>query len=62
MAIKAKCDFQITKKCEKELVNYGALLFSPPKSDKNNVKKYHICKECFAAIMEIQKMIITKQF
>lgn len=38
--IKPICD-----KCKKELEDFGALLFSPP--DGNNVKKYHICKNCF---------------
>jgi hypothetical protein len=38
--IKPKCD-----KCKKELVETGALLFSPPK--KNVVRKYHICRKCY---------------
>jgi len=46
MAIKPICD-----SCKKELVDYGALLFSPPK--KNSVKKYHLCKECYRKIIKI---------
>jgi hypothetical protein len=44
MAIKPVCD-----KCRKELAEFGALLFSPPDSS-NNVKKFHICKECYEKI------------
>ncbi|HLP80116.1 MAG TPA: hypothetical protein VK158_05755 [Acidobacteriota bacterium] len=40
MAITPVCD-----KCKKELVDYGALFFSPP--IHNTVKKYHICKACY---------------
>ena len=38
--IKITCDY-----CGKELDALGALLFSPP--DENQVKKYHICYDCF---------------
>lgn len=44
MAIKPKCD-----KCGKELTEYGAILFSPP-NGKNEVKKYHICVNCYKDI------------
>lgn len=43
MAIKPICD-----KCKKELDDFGALLFSPPKN--NEVKKFHLCKECYEKI------------
>ena len=44
MAIKPVCD-----KCGKELVEFGALLFSPPNED-NSVKKFHLCKDCYNKI------------
>ena len=47
MAIAPKCDF-----CKKELVDYGALLFSPPV--KNSVKKFHICKACYKKILKVK--------
>lgn len=45
MAIKPVCD-----KCHKELVDFGAILFSPPNS-KNQVTKLHICKDCYAKLI-----------
>ena len=45
MPIKPICD-----KCKNELNDYGALLFSPPNLD-NDVKKYHICKDCYNKII-----------
>ena len=41
MTIKPICD-----KCKQELEDFGALLFSPPNSE-NNVKKFHLCKNCY---------------
>lgn len=41
MAIAPKCD-----RCGHELVDYGALLFSPPDAN-NTTRKFHICKECY---------------
>ncbi len=41
MAIKPKCD-----KCNKELTEFGGILLSPP-NKKNEVKKYHLCVECY---------------
>jgi len=44
--ISPKCDI-----CGKELSEFGALLFSPP--DKSgNVRKFHICKNCYFKIKE----------
>ncbi len=43
MAIKPICD-----KCKKELSDFGAILFSPPKG--HDVKKFHICKDCYDQI------------
>lgn len=44
MAIQPKCD-----KCNEELVEFGAILLSPP--DNNNmVLKYHLCVQCFNSI------------
>jgi len=45
MTIKPICDF-----CNQELKEFGAILLSPP-DEKNNVKKYHICKECYKRII-----------
>jgi len=50
MAIKPKCD-----KCKKELVEYGAILLSPP-DGKDSVRKFHICIHCFKDILnDIEK-------
>ena len=45
MAIRPKCD-----KCGKELKEFGAILFSPPK--KNIVKKFHLCKQCYQQLIK----------
>jgi len=52
--INPKCDFKIGTECEGELIHYGAILFGPP-TGKNKVQKYHICIECYNALM---KMIV----
>jgi hypothetical protein len=44
MAIRPKCDF-----CSAELVEYGAILLSPPDEDQK-VSKFHICKVCYKKI------------
>lgn len=49
MAITPRCDM-----CEKELIDFGALLFSPP-DPTNIVKKYHICKPCYADLIKTFK-------
>lgn len=49
MAIKPICDF-----CGKELVDYGALLFSAPDED-NMAKKDHVCKACYEKIIVLKK-------
>lgn len=41
MAIAPICD-----KCGKELVVFGAILFSPP-DEQSTVKKFHICEPCY---------------
>ena len=46
MAIKPKCD-----KCGKELEEFGGILLSPP-NDDNLVKKFHLCQECYNAILK----------
>lgn len=46
MAIAPKCD-----KCGKELTEFGAILFSPP-NDKSEVKKFHICVNCYHEILK----------
>jgi|6_EtaG_2_1085325.scaffolds.fasta_scaffold220113_2 hypothetical protein len=40
MSIKPKCNI-----CKKELVEFGAILLSPPKKDI--VRKFHICVVCY---------------
>ncbi len=49
MAIAPKCD-----KCGKELRAFGAILFSPP-NERSEVKKFHICAECYAELLETLK-------
>ncbi|MEK6892733.1 MAG: hypothetical protein AABX07_00870 [Nanoarchaeota archaeon] len=46
MTINPKCD-----KCKKELNEFGAILLSPPDKD-NNIKKLHLCKECYLEIVK----------
>lgn len=48
MAIAPRCDF-----CGKELTEYGALLFSPPKK-KTDVKKFHVCVPCYKKILRLR--------
>lgn len=49
MAIKPVCD-----KCKKELDDLGGILLSPP-DDNNQVKKFHLCKNCFNSIAKSLK-------
>ena len=44
MAIQPKCD-----KCKEEIVEFGAILLSPPNSE-DKVHKYHLCIKCFDSI------------
>ncbi len=39
----------ICKRCGKELLDFGAILLSPP-DDSDKVIKYHLCKECYIII------------
>lgn len=41
MAINPKCD-----KCGKELVEFGAILLSPPDTESKVIKS-HLCKLCY---------------
>jgi len=41
-------------KCNKELTEFGAILFSPP-NKKNGVKKYHLCVKCCKEIIKTFK-------
>ena len=43
--IKPLCD-----KCKKELLEFGAILLSPPNKD-GTVKKLHLCVECYTKIL-----------
>lgn len=45
MAISPICD-----RCGQELTKFGALLFSPPDSS-NEVRKYHICVDCYKLLI-----------
>ncbi len=44
--ISPKCDV-----CKEELNDYGALMFSPP-DEEGNVKKFHICQNCYLKLKE----------
>jgi hypothetical protein len=44
MTIKPICD-----KCKNELDEFGGILLSPP-DENNNVKKFHLCKNCYIEI------------
>jgi hypothetical protein len=46
MPINTKCN-----KCGEELKTFGGLLFSPPDSQMD-VKKYHLCGDCYRQIEE----------
>ena len=46
MSIKPKCN-----KCNKELTEFGAILFSPP-NESSEVKKFHICVECYNELIK----------
>lgn len=41
----------VCNKCNEELNDFGGILLSPPDSD-DNVKKHHLCKECYQIIVE----------
>ena len=44
MAIKPQCDY-----CKRELVDFGAILLSPP-DEENQVTKFHVCKGCYEKV------------
>jgi hypothetical protein len=44
--ISPRCD-----KCGENLTAFGALAFSPP-DERDMVRKYHLCVECFARLEE----------
>ena len=50
MAIKPTCDV-----CKKELKDFGGILLSPP-GIRSMVKKFHICKLCYAKIKKDLKL------
>jgi len=45
MAIKPICD-----SCKEELDEFGAILSGPPENG-NNVRKFHICRDCYQKIL-----------
>jgi len=53
MAIKPVCDVAA---CGKELVVFGAILFSPP-DEKGLVKKQHVCADCYE---DMQRHLFTE--
>lgn len=44
MAISPKCD-----KCDRELLEFGAILLSPPNSE-GYVQKFHLCVNCYSEL------------
>ncbi len=56
MAIHPKCD-----RCSKTLLDYGAILLSPP-DKKSKVTKYHICKMCYKDIIKNNKITIKNSY
>ncbi len=50
MSISPKCD-----KCQKQLNDFGAILFSPPDT-KSKVLKFHICKDCYRELVKKLKI------
>ena len=50
------CDLRISEKCEGKLRHFGAILFSPPK-EKHDVKKWHVCVECYKEIAKMKKLM-----
>ena len=46
MSITPQCD-----RCKNEIAEFGGLLFSPP-NEKNEVKKFHLCKNCYEIIAQ----------
>lgn len=51
MGIKPICDY-----CGDELEDFGALLFSPPRPNRNFiVEKYHCCINCYEKIRPKKK-------
>lgn len=44
MAIAPTCDT-----CDKELLEFGAILLSPP-DVQNKVIKFHLCKSCYESL------------
>jgi len=47
MAIKPKC-----VKCDKELIESGAILLSPP-DEHGRVFKFHLCVWCYSAVVTL---------
>jgi hypothetical protein len=48
--LKLECDL-----CHQELKEPGALIFSPPTSEAWIVEKYHVCADCWPAIVALLK-------
>ena len=48
MALTPACDF-----CKNELNDFGGLVFSPP-DEQSEVKKLHICRDCYQKIIQEQ--------
>ena len=53
----------ICSECEKELTDYGGLLFSPPDLS-GSVRKYHLCISCYKKherLIETSKQMSTEK-
>lgn len=46
MSINPICD-----KCKKELQTFGGILLGPP-DENSNVKKFHLCVDCYKEIVQ----------
>lgn len=46
MAINPTCD-----KCSKELHEFGGIVLGPP-NENNEVKKFHLCKNCYEQVVK----------
>jgi len=52
--LKLECDL-----CHRELKEPGALIFSPPTNEAWIVEKYHVCADCWPAIVALMKSTTT---
>jgi len=55
MSIKPICD-----RCQEELVDFGAILLSPPDSE-NTVRKFHLCTVCYDFFLDEIPATLTEK-